>query len=204
MRPHALLLMPLLLASALLSGCGYVGDPTDGFGGFVGDVFALRSNPNQPLLDSPNARRVMGAEVAVIPLEAEPGNVWPGPLPPAKTIADLQREQGQAIDGMPLRSAPEGRQRGSAPAAPVRANPPAAFAPIAPPSPPAVAVQPAIAPRGRVLQTPGGPATTTIGGNGVETFIMPSGRTGIVMPNANGSLTLIGPDGTTQTVPAPR
>ena len=198
MRPHALLLMPLLLASALLSGCGYVGDPTDGFGGFVGDVFALRSNPNQPLLDSPIARRVMGAEVAVIPLEAEPGNVWPGPVPPAKTIADLQREQGQAapIDAI--------SPRGSAPAAPARANPPAAFAPIAPPSPAPVAVQPAIAPRGRVLQTPGGPATTTIGGNGVETFIMPSGRTGIVMPNANGSLTLIGPDGTTQTVPAPR
>ena len=189
---------PIVLPILLLAGCAsYVGNPADGLGGFLGDTFSWRGNSNRPSVDSANARRVMGVEVEAEPLREESGNIWPGPLPPARSMSDLQRDLGGTpapIDAMPA--------RGSSTPLATMAAPPAAPRAIAPqPAPqPAVAALPA----GRVLQTPAGPATTNIGTNGVETFTLPTGRTGIVMPNANGTLTLIGPDGTTQTIPAPR
>ena len=192
---------PILLSTALLAGCAsYVGNPAAGFGGFLGDVVRLSGNPNRPSIDSPNARRVMGAEVVADPLESEAGNIWPGPLPPARTMSDMQREMGGSL---PPIDAPSLRGSSTPPApAAIPAALPAARLPAAGP----IAPQPAVPsmPSSRVLQTPGGPATTSIGSNGVETFTLPSGRSGIVMPNANGTLTLIGPDGTTQTIPAPR
>ena len=189
------ILLPALLAT-LLAGCSsYVGSPSPGLGGFLGDVFTWNNNPNRPVVDSPNARRVMGAEVETEPLQVEAGNIWPGPLPPARTMSDMQRE----LSG-PLPPIDSPNPRGSSSPPPPPATPAALPAPR--PIPPQSATpSPAT---GRVLQTPGGPATTSIGSNGVETFTLPTGRTGIVMPNANGTLTLIGPDGTTQTIPAPR
>ena len=187
---------PVLLTTALLAGCAtHIGNPAAGMGGFLGDVLRLSGNPNRPAADSPNARRVMGAEVVADPLESEPGNIWPGPLPPARTMSDMQREMGGTL---PPIDAPSPRGSSSSPA-------PAAT-PASLPSARPIAPQPAVQsmPSSRVLQTPGGLATTSIGSNGVETFTLPGGRTGIVMPNANGTLTLIGPDGTTQTIPAPR
>jgi hypothetical protein len=191
MRRLALLLLP-----ALLTGCAtMVGNPADGLGGFLGNTASLKSNPNRPDVESPNARRVMGAADEVEPLETEPGNVWPGPLPPARTMSDMQRE----MSGLPPIDAPRGSS------SPPPSQPAASVAPRPPAARPAPAPPPAPAPVGsRILQTPAGPAITTIGSNGVETYTLPSGRTGIVMPNANGTLTLIGPDGTTQTIAAPR
>lgn len=199
-------IVPILLSTALLAGCStMIGNPADGFGGFLGDVISLRANPNRPTIDSPNARRVMGAEVVADPLETEAGNIWPGPLPPARTMSDLQREFGGTL---PPIDAPNPRGSSSSPSPGVTspgATPPGAT-PAALPGARPIAPQPAVqlVPGSRVLQTPGGAATTVIGSNGVETFTLPGGRTGIVMPNANGTLTLIGPDGTTQTIPAPR
>ncbi len=187
---------PLLLSTALLAGCAsYVGNPTAGMGGFLGDVLRLSGNPNRPAADSPNARRVMGAEIVADPLESEPGNIWPGPLPPVRTMSDMQREMGGTLPPIDAPS-PRGSSTPPAPAA----------TPASLPSARPIAPQPAVQsmPSSRVLQTPAGLATTSIGSNGVETFTLPGGRTGIVMPNANGTLTLIGPDGTTQTIPAPR
>ena len=187
---------PVLLSTALLAGCAtHIGNPSAGMGGFLGDVLRLSGNPNRPAADSPNARRVMGAEIVADPLESEPGNIWPGPLPPVRTMSDMQREMGGTL---PPIDAPSPRGSSSSPA-------PAAT-PASLPSARPIAPQPAVQsmPSSRVLQTPGGLATTSIGSNGVETFTLPGGRTGIVMPNANGTLTLIGPDGTTQTIPAPR
>ena len=187
----------LLAAALLLSGCAsYVGNPADGLGGFLGDVFSIRGAPNRPAIDSANARRVTGTEEEVEPLQPEPGNVWPGPLPPPRTMSDMQREMGNPLPPIDA-PAPRGSSSPPPPLPPATATPPRATAPTLPPPVPT-------APTSRVLQTPQGPATTTIGGNGVETFTLPSGRTGIVMPNANGTLTLIGPDGTTQTIAAPR
>ena len=183
------LLLPLLLAIPL-SGCAtVVGNPADGLGGFLGNAFSWGGNSNRPVIDSPNARRVTGAAEEAEPLLPEAGNVWPGPLPPARSMSDLQRDMSAPL---PPIDAVAGAPRAGAP---VAARPAAAPAPLA---------VPAAAPGGRVLQTPQGPASTVIGGNGVETFTLPNGRSGIVMPNANGTLTLIGPDGTSQTIPAPR
>jgi hypothetical protein len=76
-----------------------------------------------------------------------------------------------------------------------------------PPPPPSAAVppqMPPLNPTGRTLQTPNGPVSTIMGGNGVETFIQPGGRSGVVINNGNGTSTLIGTDGSTITVPATR
>jgi len=192
-----------LAATLPLTGCAtHIGTPADGLAGFLGDIFSLRRNPNRPAIDSPNARRVMGAADEVEPLQPEPGNVWPGPLPPARTMSDLQRDMGAPL---PPIDAPAPRGGGGV-VPPMPSMPPAPAAPAPRALSPQGSLPPAVgpAPTGRVLQTQQGPATTVIGGNGVETFTLPSGRTGIVMPNANGTLTLIGPDGTTQTIAAPR
>lgn len=198
MRRIALLLVP-----ALLAGCAtHVGNPADGLGGFLGRALSFNANANRPLAESPNARRAMGAGETAEALEAEPGNVWPGPLPPARTMSDMQRDLGSLppIDALPPRTSVAPPPVVTLPPASV---PPASVAAPRPIAPPVPATTPA-AGAGRVLQTSGGPAVTSIGSNGVETYTLPSGRTGIVLPNANGTLTLIGPDGTTQTIAAPR
>lgn len=170
-----------LIGLILLAGCAYVGDPTAGFGGFMSDTVSMQANPNMPAGEAPNMERVMGKTATVQPLLPEPGNVWPGPLPPAKTLSDLQHEAAPPIGG-----------------GPGVAGMPAVVAPKPMPS---TLAAPA---HGRVLNTPSGPATTTVGSNGVETYTLPNGKQGLVMPNANGTLTLIGSDGTTITVPAPK
>ena len=75
-----------LAATLLLAGCGTLASsPADGLGGFLVDVFSWRGAPNRPAIDSPNARRITGTAEEVEPLQTEPGNVWPGPLPPPPT-----------------------------------------------------------------------------------------------------------------------
>jgi hypothetical protein len=59
------------------------------------------------------------------------------------------------------------------------------------------------APAPRTLVTPGGPATTS-GGPGVQSYTDQKGGTGLVVPNGNGTSTLIAPDGSVQTVPSAR
>jgi hypothetical protein len=83
-----------------LSGCGYKtwwNSPLSG-----------GSNPNMPVGDSENMLRVRGEEPAVEKLATEPGDIWPGPLPPAPTLKDLAENGGvtfqpeQAVPGSPL------------------------------------------------------------------------------------------------------
>jgi hypothetical protein len=57
---------------------------------------------------------------------------------------------------------------------------------------------------GTVLQTGSGPAVITSGNNGIMTFTLPNGTTGRAINNGNGTMTLIGTDGTVMSVPAPR
>jgi hypothetical protein len=79
-------------------------------------------------------------------------------------------------------------------------------APLAPP--PVAAPAPAIAagplPAGGVVITPQGQAVITNGSNGVQNYTLPNGGTGRVINNGNGTVTLIGADGTVQSAPAPR
>ena len=128
---------PIVLPILLLAGCAsYVGNPADGLGGFLGDTFSWRGNSNRPSVDSANARRVMGVEVEAEPLREESGNIWPGPLPPARSMSDLQRDLGGTpapIDAMPA--------RGSSTPLATMAAPPAAPRAIAPQPAPQPAVQ---------------------------------------------------------------
>ena len=54
------------------------------------------------------------------------------------------------------------------------------------------------------VTTPQGVAPVYQNPNGVTTFTAPGGGQGIMVPNGNGTSTLIGPDGSIQTVPTPK
>jgi len=49
-----------------------------------------------------------------------------------------------------------------------------------------------------------GSALITSGQNGIMSYTLPSGATGRAINNGNGTMTLIGADGTVLTAPAPR
>ncbi len=191
----------LLGLTLLLPACqSYVGNPFDGFGGFIGDTHSFHTSPNRPIGDSPNLLRAEGKDVDQEPLTPEPGNVWPRPAAPEPTLQDLQREQNQSeTPGQlpPPRPIPRGSS--TPPGAP-EAVP---AAPASPPAPPPT-LPPATSPTTKFYPTPGGPAVGTDTGNGVRTYTTPTGGSGIVVPNGNGTSTLIGPDGTVTTVPTPR
>ncbi|QDH17816.1 hypothetical protein [Swingsia samuiensis] len=79
MRKAALLALPLAL-----SGCS-------GMGKFFHDTSVLSgSNPNAPRGDSVNIRRVRGENVAIQPILPENGNMWPGTPQPLPTLKDVE------------------------------------------------------------------------------------------------------------------
>ena len=202
MRP-----IPLLLLALTLSGCGYQtwwNPPMTG--GF---------SPNQPAGDSENLSRARGQDTAVARLTTEPGDIWPGHLPPPPTLKDLELNGGVnsgnqgATPGSPL------QRSGSAPypspspytgsSSPPDSNAPGLATPR--PAPPLSsyaaphAAPPAREPGGRVIQTPSGPAVTTGGGPGYQTTISPGGGQSIIVPNGNGTSTVIHADGRIETIP---
>jgi hypothetical protein len=54
------------------------------------------------------------------------------------------------------------------------------------------------------VQTPQGPGVTTGGTSGYQTLTTPGGGTAIVVPNGNGTSTIIHSDGRIETVPTTR
>ena len=182
------LLGPLLL----LPGC-------TGFGEFLNHAFSPPgTNPNRPGADSETVRRVLGRLPDVDPLLPEPGNVWPGPEAPTPTLTDIARDQN------------DGTQRGFAPTT-VPGAPPGLPAgrqprPIGPsngnvPAPPPPSSVPSPGPQGQVLQTPRGPAVDAGGTRSYRQLTTPQGPGAILIPNGNGTSTLIRPDGSVSTVP---
>jgi hypothetical protein len=187
-------LFPLALL-LLLPACSYVGNPFAGIGSFFGDTVSYNTKPNSPRDVAPNMQRVRGEDVTTEPLLTEEGNVWPGPLPPAKTLSDLEHEANGTTEPEPTM-----RPRGSS-------TPPQGV-PAAPPG--VVSPTPRNQPVGnpsaqnRTYQTPTGPAIGNRGPNGVETVTTPNGSSGIVQRNANGSSTITNGDGSTVSVPPSR
>ncbi len=193
-----------------LGGCGY---KTWWNASFTGG-----NNPNRPNTDSENMQRVLGEDVTVEPLRTEPGNIWPGPLPPAPTLKDLEANGGVSPPQAPTPGSPRGRGAADAPfpapnpsagsSTPPDQGQPAPVPPgVAPPlssyrSP--VAPPGGQVPSGRVLTTPSGPAVTTGGGPGYQTTINPGGGQSIVVPNGNGTSTVIRSDGRIETIPTPK
>ncbi len=198
-----------LLLLLLLSGCA-------GYNTWWNAPFTTGYNPNRPAVDSENMFRVMGGRVAPAPLQPEAGDIWPGPSKPEPTLQELEQsgsltpEPQQPTLGSPL-------SRGTAPTQPPSLPPqgttgsstpppsnqagvvrPPHVRPAGKPSAPA-AITPG--PGGQIVNTPTGTGVTTGGGAGYQTMTLPGGGTAIVVPNGNGTSTVIKPDGTIQTIP---
>jgi hypothetical protein len=201
MRRIALLVLPLALA-----GCGYKT--------WWNPPFTTGSNPHAPVGDSENMLRARGVDTAATPLLPQPGDIWPGPLPPAPTLQDLE-QQGQVtqpeqpVPGSPLNRgtvpypSPEPSTGSSTPPAPGQPPVPLQTAPprssyAAPHAP-----GPGRPAAGQVYQTPNGPAVTNGGGPGYQTTTTPGGGSSIIVPNGNGTSTIIHSDGRIETVPTP-
>ena len=70
--------------------------------------------------------------------------------------------------------------------------------------PPINTTPPGQNPAGQVYQTPSGPAVTNGGTSGYQTTTTPGGGSAIIVPNGNGTSTIIHSDGKIETVPTPR
>jgi hypothetical protein len=148
----------LLSLTMMLNGCGY--------NTWWNPPFTTGYNPNRPVSDSLNMSRVLGHDVAVKPLTPEPGDIWPGPLPPPKTLQDLERQSSTMTPVAPTKGSPLDRA----------ANP--LLAPL---------------PNG----TPGTAAAPGTTGQ-------PQADRRIIVPNGNGTSTVIYPDGRIETIPTPK
>lgn len=84
----------LLGVGLLLSGCS-------GLGHFFGDTETLPGqNPNAITGSSENLLRSRGQDPAAAPIAAEPGNVWPGPPQPLPTLSDVAKSGGELDGGL--------------------------------------------------------------------------------------------------------
>ena len=146
----------LVSLTTMLGGCGYHT--------WWNPPFSSGYNPNVPVTDSINMSRVLGEGVAVTPLTTEPGDIWPGPLAPPKTLQDLEKQ-----------SRPGVRPRSKGRPSSVRGNP--LLAPL-----------------------PGGTPGATSGPPPGE----PPADRRIIVPNGNGTSTVIYPDGRIETIPTPK
>jgi hypothetical protein len=159
LEPVLMRRIALVSLTLTLGGCGYHtwwNPPfTDGF------------NPNVPVTDSVNMSRVLGQGVAVTPLTTEPGDIWPGPLPPPQTLQDLERQEKAGTEA-PVPGSPLARARN-----------------------PLVAPLPNVGPGGGAATTPATPGE-------------PPADRRIIVPNGNGTSTVIYPDGRIETIPTPK
>jgi hypothetical protein len=76
---------------------------------FVRDSWPF-GNPNAPVVSSETGQRVLGQTPAVTPITSQPGNVWPGPVQPVPTIADVEKNMNQPLgqDDTPSLPSPYG------------------------------------------------------------------------------------------------
>jgi len=182
----------------LLTGCG-----TD-FGHFLSDTHTFRSNPNMPVGDAENLRRVSGEDATQQALTPEPGNIWPPPAGPMPTLMDLEKTSPPGTTGSTGSTTPPAVGYGGSPP-PVPSTGLGAEAPAPMPKASQMpTVRPSTSPPAS-YQTPSGTAVTTGGGPGYSTTTGPGGGgQSIVVPNGNGTSTIIHADGTVETVPTPK
>ena len=195
----------LLLA---LTGC-------TGFGEFLDHTFSPPGTiPTLPMADSENVRRALGQPAEIEPLGPEPGNVWPRQQGPDPTLSDIGRQQDlEEKRGFPATTVPgatPGLPAGRQPRPRGSSTPPGSVSPGADKLGP-IGVQPAPpssaggqGPAGGIVNTPQGPAVDTGGTSGYRQLNTPRGPGAIMVPNGNGTSTIINPDGSVQTVPTPR
>jgi hypothetical protein len=163
----------------------------------------------------------MGETASASPLTPEAGDIWPGPLPPSPTLQELQQQsnqlgQNQSVlprraqdTGNPLLAPMPSPTPYSGSSVPQPANPQRLTVPNQLPAVPngprsAAAAPPAREPGGRIIQTPSGQVITNGGTPNYQTTTTPGGGSAIVVPNGNGTSTIIHSDGRIETVPTPR
>lgn len=207
-------IVPLVLLLAL-GGCGY---QTWSNLPFTGGTM-----PNKPAGDSETMLRVEGHPVPVKPLTPQAGNVWPGPLPPTPTLQDIEKRTNlqplpeEAVPGSPMArgTAPAAQMPPSIPPLPTQGSstPPVQVRGSAPPpavvppaTPPSAAVTPPVqgTTTGQVVHTPRGTGVVSGGGKGYQTMTTPNGGSAVVIPNGNGTSTIIRSDGSIETIPTPK
>ena len=160
--------------------------------------FTAGTDPYSPNGDSENLRRAKGEIVEVQPLTAEPGNLWPPPPAAEPTLETLEQEGG----ALPNEAVPPlvPPQRGSSTPPPMPPPPPTTI----PPVPPVASPKAPASPLPPVVNTPSGPGAVSGEGGGYRTITLPNGTTGIVVPNGNGTSTVIYSNGQVQTIPTPK
>ena len=155
-----------------------------GLDDFLARTFSTAENPHKPAGDSLNMRRVQGLVADAAPLVPENGNVWPRGVERLPTLQDIEPENAPA-------SQPKRRTSRVEPPAPA----PQAALPLAP-----AAREQAAAP------APTLPTTIASAGSKesrYQTVSTPTG-TAVLVPNGNGTSTLMRSDGAMETVPATR
>jgi hypothetical protein len=212
MRPSAALSLLVVLG-----GCAWM-DSSEVAARNAGGIFGPPWGGSRPeMLDnSQTIARLRGAAPAAEALQTEPGNVWPAAEAPRATLANpdaalrgvpaytpMTPPEAESVPlGSTSRGAPARLRGSSSPPPPPITLPEPERATVAPPLPP-LPQQPPQRNEGQVVQTPQGPVMTNGGTDRVQTFTAPGGGTGIIQRD-NGTVTVIGPNGQIQTLPAPR
>ncbi len=186
-------LLPSVFGLALaLPGCV-------GFEDFIDNTMTMQANPNMPMGDSLNMRRVRGQQVESPAIAPQAGNVWPRGVEPMPTLQDIEGDRAA-----PARPPVMPRQSGSsAIVPPLAATTPATSAVMAPTMVAPAPLAAAPAPPATVLPTQTGPAVVTTGSDRYQTVSTPTGAA-VVVPNGNGTATLMRSDGSMETVTLPR
>ncbi|TWB10301.1 hypothetical protein [Gluconacetobacter diazotrophicus] len=150
-----------------------------GFGKLMADDATFPgANPNMPVGDAENLRRARGEAASDQPILPQGGNMWPGPPAPLPTLGDASREHAGPDDGLPADATgselPEGGTLSAGEQAEIRGGVQGISG-----TPPAVVHDDSARYRS-------GQAASTI-----------------VIPNGDGTSTIIAPDGTVKTVKDP-
>jgi hypothetical protein len=190
MRRSALLYLATIVPG-LLSGCTGTGVFFDHTATWFG------ANPNTPAGNSEMFQHLRGEDVAITPLVPEAGNIWPGPQKPDPTLQEIEQQNGGTLPNVVGGGTDHQQPRPTKPS-------------VAP-----SVVEPGSVPNSLVgpeIQTPNGPSVDVTGGDQrvrgyrhlqsppPNSTPAPSGK-GVLVPNGNGTSTLIGPDGSVTTVP---
>jgi hypothetical protein len=203
----------VLCSLVFLSGC-------TGMGHFLSDTHGLNGNPNRPVGDSANIQRANGGPGQQPVVSPDTGDVWPTSIPTMPTLAEIQKQMDLSGPSSPLGGVPTpgtgtgtihgpaGTSPGALPNAGTGAGAGLGMPEIPPgagkanyASPP-----PDTMPKlGTTIQTPSGPTTVTGGTPNYQTVAPINGQGGgILIPNGNGTSTLVMPNGTISTINTPK
>ena len=146
--------------------------------------FLAGHDPYAPAGTGETMRRVNGQPPAVPRLATAAGNVWPKPIKAVPTLETLEQQQ-LTLPNQPVAPPVPGSN-----ATPVARLPGIPAVPRVAPTPP--------------FTTTGGAGIPTGGTSGYRTIHLHDGTSAIVVPNGNGTSTIIRADGSVETVPTPK